>query len=260
MGYIMTGYPADITGLRFGRLTVVGRADSKHWQVLCDCGEKRVTQKSNLTHGANKSCGCLRRERALTMKKTADITGETFGMLTVLRRAERSGPGAAKWLCRCQCGVEKVVIGHHMKTGSTKSCGCLLRGPRPRNSKFEAKPGTTIYRMLSSARDRAEARGVVFDITATDLPPMPEFCPLLGIPLFPGTRIASHNSPSLDRIIPELGYVRGNVQIISKRANSIKNDASLEEFETIYLAWKRQENEKHVQELQELIKVVCLVA
>lgn len=47
-----------------------------------------------------------------------------------------------------------------------------------------------------------------------------------------------HSSPSIDRIIPELGYVRGNIAVISMRANKLKSDATSEELERIS-AWMR---------------------
>lgn len=63
---------------------------------------------------------------------------------------------------------------------------------------------------------------------------IPEFCPLLGIPLFRGSRgIHCPNSPSLDKLVPALGYVPGNVLVISYRANSIKQDATLQELKDL---------------------------
>ena len=60
---------------------------------------------------------------------------------------------------------------------------------------------------------------------------MPKCCPILGIPLFRKKgRGYADNSPSLDRIKPELGYVTGNVVIVSMRANRIKNNASFKEI------------------------------
>lgn len=63
---------------------------------------------------------------------------------------------------------------------------------------------------------------------------MPESCPVLGIPMFSGTDgIQCDNSPTLDRIIPELGYVRGNVIVVSAKANRIKNDATITEIQQV---------------------------
>ncbi len=88
--------------------------------------------------------------------------------------------------------------------------------------------------MLKNARRRAKDCGVPFSITEADCI-VPAVCPILGIPLFrgKGQNGFSDNSPSLDRIIPELGYVPGNVCVISYRANRIKSDASRAELHAI---------------------------
>jgi hypothetical protein len=84
--------------------------------------------------------------------------------------------------------------------------------------------------MISSSKRRAHKAGVPHTITKTDIV-IPEMCPVFGIPLYPGIgRGPQHNAPSLDRIVPELGYVPGNVQVISHLANSMKRDASSEQL------------------------------
>jgi hypothetical protein len=55
-----------------------------------------------------------------------DLTGQKRGRWTVLRRAEWQHTSAA-WLCRCECGTEKVVSGQALRIGTSKSCGCLMR-------------------------------------------------------------------------------------------------------------------------------------
>lgn len=58
-----------------------------------------------------------------------DITGLTFSKLTVVKITDyRTKSGAIKWLCRCECGTEKIVTGSDLSKGSVKSCGCLSRG------------------------------------------------------------------------------------------------------------------------------------
>jgi hypothetical protein len=56
-----------------------------------------------------------------------DLAGQTFGRLTVLERRGSTPGRAALWLARCICGSEVVVVGRHMRTGNTQSCGCLFR-------------------------------------------------------------------------------------------------------------------------------------
>jgi hypothetical protein len=84
--------------------------------------------------------------------------------------------------------------------------------------------------MLRHARTRANKAGVPFGLTLETFPPIPKACPWLGIPLAVGSGRISPNSPSLDRIVPAMGYVPGNVIVISVRANLIKNDATPDEI------------------------------
>lgn len=85
--------------------------------------------------------------------------------------------------------------------------------------------------MLDRARQRARRKGIPFSITVEDIV-IPDVCPVLGIPLVRnlGGKMAAPNSPSIDRIDPEMGYVPGNIQVISFRANHIKTSASWDEL------------------------------
>jgi hypothetical protein len=83
-------------------------------------------------------------------------------------------------------------------------------------------------KLLTDAKYRATRAGLAFNIDITDIR-IPDRCPVLGITIRRRAGDTS-TSPSLDRIVPSLGYVKGNVQIISWRANQLKRDASLEEL------------------------------
>lgn len=84
-------------------------------------------------------------------------------------------------------------------------------------------------RLVTVARRRAEEKGFGFDIDETDIK-IPEYCPILGIPLFYTTGCKTDNTPSLDRKDSDLGYIKGNVWIISWKANRCKNNATLKEL------------------------------
>lgn len=79
--------------------------------------------------------------------------------------------------------------------------------------------------MFRSARQRAKSRGIPFYLSYEDIK-VPLLCPIFKVPLKIGTKYA----PSLDRIIPELGYVKGNIQVISRLANQMKQNATAEEL------------------------------
>ena len=87
--------------------------------------------------------------------------------------------------------------------------------------------------MLSYAKDRANKKGLEFNIEHTDIM-IPSICPVLDIPIFykrfgivKGPCI---NSPSLDRIDNSKGYIKGNIQVISHLANTMKASASKEQL------------------------------
>jgi hypothetical protein len=100
-----------------------------------------------------------------------------------------------------------------------------------RYQKREQAKNDPIGRMLMGASQRAKKRGLDFDITREDIV-IPEKCPYLGILLYPGKKDDYKNSPSLDRIDSSKGYIKGNIQVISSKANTMKNDASIEELIT----------------------------
>lgn len=96
--------------------------------------------------------------------------------------------------------------------------------------------------LVNGARGRAKRKGVPFTITAADLQ-QPTHCPVLGIELdYANAGLHVDASASLDRIKPELGYVKGNVIIISWRANRIKCDATPEELLRVAEFYKRMDN------------------
>jgi hypothetical protein len=80
--------------------------------------------------------------------------------------------------------------------------------------------------LVQGAKQRAKKYGIPFDITYKDIQ-IPECCPYLGIKLIP---FSKWSSPSLDKIIPERGYVKDNIQVISTKANTMKNNATQSEL------------------------------
>jgi hypothetical protein len=89
-----------------------------------------------------------------------------------------------------------------------------------------------------NAKNRAKDRDIPFDIEVEDIV-IPDICPVLGIPLKATVgkgRVSmkdNRNAPTLDRIDSSGGYTKGNVMVISARANFLKNDATLEEMQAI---------------------------
>ena len=126
----------DLTGQVFGRLTVVERGDNDstghaRWNCVCECGSRRLVQRGSLKSGTSKSCGCL---LVTVLRKNTgksgrgnfrDLKGQRFGRLVALERVEDRAKWVMCWLCQCDCGKQKVVIGKNLKNGVSTSCGCL---------------------------------------------------------------------------------------------------------------------------------------
>ena len=123
----------NLIGKRFGHLRVVASvpdevspkgAHQARWECVCDCGAKVITRGSSLKSGHTKGCGQKHR-------KIEDLTGRTFGKLTVIERGEdyinKDGTKYIRWYCRCECGRMSLVRGVALKYGSTKSCGICTR-------------------------------------------------------------------------------------------------------------------------------------
>ena len=115
----------DLTGQRFGRLTVIERAENKGkfpmWLCRCDCGNTKEISGSSLRKGLTLSCGCYNRE--IKSDKVIDLTGQRFGRLVVVEQAGKKNR-KIMWKCACDCGKTTIVTGNSLKSGGTKSCGC----------------------------------------------------------------------------------------------------------------------------------------
>lgn len=109
----------DLTGQRFGLLTVIKRAGyighAASWQCVCDCGGEKISGTAHLRQGLLSSCGCK--------TEAPNLLGQKFGNLTVVARGENDGT-AARWVCICDCGRTQLIRGSHLRRGITKTCGC----------------------------------------------------------------------------------------------------------------------------------------
>lgn len=121
----------QLSGQKFGRLTVLMESERdrkrnrRMWLCKCDCGIEKIIPGISLTTGQSKSCGCLRKQNF--RKRAKSLVGYKFSKLTVIRRNGETRTGIIKWLCVCDCGKEKTVIGTNLKRGLTTSCGCYSK-------------------------------------------------------------------------------------------------------------------------------------
>lgn len=122
---------------------------------------------------------------------------------------------------QCHCGVIKEIRDDAVRAGQ-QSCGCH----RGANLITHGRADTPEANMLDRSKSRAKKKGFEHTISITDIH-IPDICPLLGIPLFPGTNgKVGPNSPTLDRIDSSKGYTPDNIWVISYKANTIKSNAT----------------------------------
>ena|SRR6516162_5198132 len=163
-----------------------------------------------------------------------DEHGKKHGRLTVLSFAGTNSYRKRTWKCRCDCGKIIIAVGQHIRNGNTNSCGCYqidrARVAAWKHGHNRVGRKTLQYQMWVHAKRRAKDINVPFNLSVTDLPAIPLVCPVLGIEMAKGNGNRAAGSPSLDRIVNRLGYVKGNVRIISWRANSLKSNATLQEL------------------------------
>jgi hypothetical protein len=126
----------NMIGRRFGKLLVIEQVLSPdhhtRWRCSCQCGATTITRGTHLRSGHSRSCGCGRQAFTETGAQMAvPMIGKRYGLLTVIARAGSSqlcnDQSLAIWRAVCDCGNIKDVAGHHLRRGSTRSCGCRRR-------------------------------------------------------------------------------------------------------------------------------------
>lgn len=149
------GKSIDITGKRYGKLTVLRKTDERDssgcvmWECACDCGTIKNVSTNCLNRGTVKSCGC-------EQIRLEDLTGKKFGRLTVVE-LDRYDPKShsTKWKCVCDCGKEKTVLASCLKSGNTTSCGCYdLEQKSKRSWKHGIGNENRLYRIWGGMKSR----------------------------------------------------------------------------------------------------------
>lgn len=122
--------PLPAVGDRFGRYVVTASGLRKGkvlaCAVRCDCGNERVVQLGALRLGKSRSCGCAPRTRSKVVP-AADLIGQRFERLTVTAVGPCTTTGGRTLTVRCDCGETREVSIRNLRSGNTRSCGCLQR-------------------------------------------------------------------------------------------------------------------------------------
>jgi hypothetical protein len=136
---------------------------------------------------------------------------------------------------RCaKCAAVKPAAGFYKRDNGKPASYCRTCCLSNNRRYYRDDPARSL---LKSVKQGAKKRGIQVAITEADIR-IPGVCPVLGIPLRIAEGRMDDNSPSVDRLDSSRGYTPDNINIISWRANRLKNDASLAELEAIVL-WLR---------------------
>lgn len=110
--------------------------------------------------------------------------------------------------------------------GNGRRANCRKCENKRRQKSYQKNP---ITGMLSNTKTRCKKKGIEFNITIEDVP-IPLYCPILLVPLNRGLKGNYNYSPTIDRIDPNKGYIKGNVKVISMLANRMKSNATEQEI------------------------------
>lgn len=176
------------------------------------------------------------------MARRLVLTGKIFGKWTVVSRNASTG----YWLCRCECGETNEIPVSNLTEGRSTMCKyCGHAGDRNGRRQWAVRlNGGPIrrdgveYWQAASIKQRCIKDSIPFGFATLSKcadwieQNTPEFCPVLGTQLARGEWRNGFRdcSPSVDRKIPALGYVPGNMQIMSQKANTMKNNATPDEL------------------------------
>lgn len=119
----------DLRGNKYGLLAAIefvpGEGSRRgKWLCKCDCGNTKEVRPDALLSGATKSCGCT---TYASENRRKDLSGKTFGRLTVMHYTHSDSHRVPHYLCKCECGTEKIISSQSLKRGLTVSCGCYHR-------------------------------------------------------------------------------------------------------------------------------------
>jgi hypothetical protein len=170
----------------------------------------------------------MRRNKKLKL----DLTGQKFGDLSVVTWTKFKNLHRV-WMCKCSCGKEHEVLGTHLVSGLTKSCGCKNHKSKS-DSPCWTGYGDISGGMFSGIKLRAKKYNIIFNITIEYIWNLfleqKKKCALSGIEITMPEKSGSRPTASLDRIDSSKGYIEGNVQWVHKDVNWMKNSFNQDYF------------------------------
>lgn len=232
---------------------------TKNRQVIkCAVCDNTFLQKNDFKKFCSKKCGdkvarqnCDKEKRRLYQieyrkknnvfqykDRAIDLTGKKFYKLTVINRSkDRGNKGEIKWDCKCDCGNNHTVSGNVLRSGKSKSCGCLVNG-RPVN--FKHNRDVVLWQKIYSSTviKRSKKNNVISDISFEKFIELSKsachYCGMHGSNKIIDD-IKNNNGNfllfnGLDRLDSNLGYTLNNTVSCCKYCNVAKNTQTKQEF------------------------------
>lgn len=163
------------------------------------------------------------------MSKLIDLTGQRFGRLIVIERAENGNHNKARWVCQCDCGSKTIAATTQLKTNRKRSCGCLQRDRAKEANTTHGLRKHPLYRVHRAMIDRCEnpenksfhdygGRGIsVCDEWRMSVKAFYDWAILNGY----------HSGVEIDRINNDGPYSPENCRFVTKAANKMNRRNSL---------------------------------
>lgn len=169
--------------------------------------------------------------------------GNIYGKLKVINRVSNSKFGTTRWNCLCECGNMIETSAQSLRTGQTKSCGCLIYEVNNSRRKGDA----VARKLFQSIKTYSLKKNLPFDLTLEDVKELGysncTYCgrvPYIEKAAYMRSRYSMGINTDeislingIDKVIPKLGYVKSNCVPCCKYCNRAKSDLSVEEFKNL---------------------------
>jgi len=233
----------DLTGKKFGMLTVLSRAPTRvtpngtkqtYWWVQCDCGKELECSSPNLkrTRQGPVSCGCVQRQarekkiaQGIWRSDSANLLGKRYGTRIVTDCVGVYKSGQKKWLYKCDCGQTGTSISRAII--NSKSCGCLNPKTRHKKPKYDWVDYKERIAHVRSARQKCKKKSPDYDLTDQQIHDF-----MFGSCAYCGVEGTTERRLGIDRVDSSAGYIKENCVSSCWTCNKIKSTMTIQELTT----------------------------
>lgn len=246
---------SNICGKTYNYITIIKDLGGGRVRSKCICGKISIRDKWGVINLRYNSCGCVRRKEKKEKIEKAMI-GKKFGKWTVLSFDSLRNM-RYMWRCQCECGTIKSVPNQILKKGESKSCGCLKgtsmdTGETSFNSLYYNYRRSALKRHLSFEISKEEFN----KITSSNC----RYCGNEPSRIISKTHskkpvVIKHTQYTyngIDRVNPNIGYIKGNIVACCWLCNVAKNNMPLEEFSS----WVANVINHNVQEVDNIKDII----